>query len=260
MSMLHAMSMLHSHVHAACPCPCCMPTSILHAYNHVSCLCPCLCCVPMSMLRAHVCLCICCMFVSPYWGPCCRCTVYVHAMCPFYVSMLRFRSVCHDACPCSPCPCLDCMPMSMLDSAWICSEDMQHEQVAWTCIMDRDFQIGQGHAAWTWACSFDLGNHDAWTCCMIMLHENMLHDMLLEWKLCKNENRNVYGCIQHGHGKDKGMNKDKDMDMDMYTTSGGKRTSELYNVQGFTVLITDLRITGCQTTHGTKFLWMEPVC
>jgi hypothetical protein len=47
MSMLHAMSMLHVHLHVACPYPCCLSMSMLHA---------------QYMLRVHVytpCLCLC---------------------------------------------------------------------------------------------------------------------------------------------------------------------------------------------------------
>jgi hypothetical protein len=65
MSNLHAMSMLHVHVHAAyscpcylvhvhapCLCPCSMPMSILHCHVHAECPRPC--CMFTSMLHVHV--------------------------------------------------------------------------------------------------------------------------------------------------------------------------------------------------------------
>ncbi len=198
---LSVQSMLHAHVHAACPCPCCQACTLDIDTQHVlgqaawtwtrsihwdmqhghgqactgtrsmdkyrlhpyACLCPCPGCMFMSMLP-------CCISKSmllsyPYCMSQCKYMLHIHVHAEFlstcYMSMSMLHASVyvafhvhavfhlHAVCP----------------RPWYMPTSMLHVQVHAARTMD--MQHGQGHAAWTWACSMDIGTqhrygHAAW--------------------------------------------------------------------------------------------------
>jgi hypothetical protein len=113
--------------------------SMLHVTVHAACPFPC--CMPMSILNSHVHIC----------GLHAR--VHAASLCPCrtIISILHVRV--HAVCPC---PC--CMFKSMQHGIDIYQG---HGNAAWTwaCSMDMGMQHGRRHLAWTEACSMDM---DTW--------------------------------------------------------------------------------------------------
>ncbi len=149
-----SMSIVHANVYAACPCPCCISMSVLHDHFHA--VYPCPCCMSMSMLHIQVSSMDMGLHheqVHAAWTSTCCMDKYmllgqVHAAwtstCFMSMSMLyvHVRAAC-------PCPC--CAFISVLHG-------LKYAALTWTCKMDMNKQNdGQGHAAWIWTCSINIG-------------------------------------------------------------------------------------------------------